>query len=190
MEFTTYYPTTKQAESPTSPRSLLYSSSPSDSLSSCPRPSESSAPLLAEDGVYSPVDALLDGVRSVPAVDPLDRFMTAKKRFLARSTQDILGLIYERETLKYENIRRMLYESAHIGGQLRNLGDWTIGSFKDIDKTRSQLEKEIAGLEKERRGEEVSAWRDIIRLKTDLREVLKEFNHEKEKEGLLSAYNP
>ena len=47
---------------------------------------------------------------------------------------------------------------------------------------------EIAGLEKERRMEEVSCWRDITRLKSELRETLKEFNHEKEKEGLLSAH--
>jgi hypothetical protein len=188
MEFTTYYPTTNQAETPSSPQSLRYTHSSQIPTSSGPEPSHSYAAPETNDHVYSHIDALVEGISVSPQADPLERFMSARKRFLGHSVQDMLELVYERETLKYENILRMIYESAHIGSHLLELGDWQVGAFKDIDKTRSQLEKEIANLEKERRMEEVSCWRDITRLKSELRETLKEFNHEKEKEGLLGAH--
>jgi len=188
MEINTYYPTKNQAETPNSPQPLLNAHSSQLSTSSRPEPSDSYAAPETQDNVYSHIDALVEGVSGSQQTDPLERFMSARKRFLGRSVQDILGLIYERESIKYENDHRILYESAQVGSHLLNLGDWNIGTFKDIDKTRSQLEKEIANLEKERRMEEVSCWRDITRLKSELRETLKEFNHEKDKEGFLSAY--
>ena len=190
MEFATYYPTMKYTETPTGPLSPPYKAPSPKSTLSCFQLSDSAVDPNPQDHVYSHVDALVDGLNSAPLGDPLERFMGARKRFLGRSVEDILGLIYEREDLKRENILRILYESAHVGGHLRNLGDWSIGAFKDVDKTRSQLEKEIANLEKERRMEEVSCWRDVTRMKSELRETLKEFNHEKEKEGLLNAYEP
>jgi len=187
MNDTTYYPL--PIANPT--LASFYSlSSPSYSPLVSPRlsaPSESSAVQSPANETLGPLDAVIDGL-APHAGDSLERFLTARKRFLARSVEDLFSLIYQRHAIKYENIGRILYESAHLGGQLRELGDWMMGVDKGIDKTRNQIEREIASLERERRMEEVGCWQDVTRLKSDLRETLMEFNREKEKEHFLGTY--
>ena len=188
MEFNGYYPTTIQAKDPASPPSLpAYCSTSSIPSYSYPAPSQSYGAQEANSGVHQPIDAILES-KYLPVVtkDPLQDFLTVKKSVLSSSAEDILGLIYERNSLKYENLRRITYESVHWGSQLRELGDWNVGVFKDIDKTRGAIEKEIAGLERERRMEEINCWRDITRLKGELRETMQDFNMEKRKEQFFT----
>lgn len=187
MEFNGYYTTTLQAENPASPPSLPpYPISPNPSYS-FPAPSQSYGVSDTNSDLAQPIDAVLEGTNAHTAAnDPLQDFLTVKKRVLGSSAEDILGLIYQRQSLKYENLTRITYESAHWGSQLRELGDWNIGVFKDIDKTRGSIEKEIAGLERERRMEEINCWRDITRLKGELRETMQDFNMEKRKEQFFT----
>jgi len=55
------------------------------------------------------------------------------------------------------------------------------------------VEKELADLEGEKRKETVECWRDVTRLKTDLRDALREFGQQKRTADLLMptpAYTP
>lgn len=131
------------------------------------------------------LEAITDDILSKGASDPLSHFFTAKKRFLSKSVEDILGLIYEREEIKYDNLQKTDYDSCQLKTRLFEIDSWRAGINPQLDKTRGQIDRELMTLEREKRFENVACWRDTTRLKGELREALREFNQEKRKEGLL-----
>lgn len=133
------------------------------------------------------IDALTSDVEQGNQHGSLERFLGRKKNFAAKSVQDILGLIYERESIKYELAHAIDYEQCHLGTQLLEIDDWRTGDNPQLDKTRGQLERNIIALNQEKRREETACWRDVTRLKSELREVLREFDGEHHKNNLLSS---
>jgi len=183
---------TTYPESPTYPRNPLlfssfYSSIPYNpyhhSSFSSPAASDSYVP-PAGDGV---LEALTHNITTTPAGDPIDAFFTAKKTFAARSVEDILTSLYERETLKYHNLRDIDYQSTTLRTRLFELQRWRLGLNPQMERVRFQVEQELAGLEGEKRKEHVECWRDVTRLKGDLRDALREFGQEQRKADLLNT---
>ena len=119
--------------------------------------------------------------------DPLDAFLSGKKEFMEKSAVDILQSIQERENIKKENLDKIQYDSSLTKGRLYEIEHWQTGKFSNIDRIRSSIHKELSDFEREKRFEEVACWRDTIRLKTELREVMKELEGEKRRETLLSG---
>lgn len=187
MRFQNAYPT------PSPDTSSYYSyesSSPNASVlfSSPPLPSQSYADQDEREGDNDILDALTDGL--IPnSSHSLDQFLSGKKRFAAKSVEEMLGLIYEREQIKDEMVRKIDLESASLKEKLWETGDWLTGINPQLDKTRGQIQGEIMGLEREKRMEEVACWRDIVRIKGDLREALRDFDQEKRKENLITSQN-
>ena len=142
-----------------------------------------------DSGQVTHLDVLTENLMHESNGDPLERFFRGKKVFLAKSVEDILGLIYEREYLRDENIRKIDYESSKSRIKLFGLDQWPsgIGFNPDIDKLRLNIEQDLTALEKEKRMEEIICWRDVCRLKTDLRQVMGEVSQEKRREGLISG---
>jgi hypothetical protein len=54
-----------------------------------------------------------------------------------------------------------------------------------MERVRIGIEHEILETDSEKRREEVECWRDVTRIKTDLRDALREFSQEKQKGALL-----
>ena len=190
---------TTYPESPTYPGipllfSSFYSSVPYNhyhhSALSFPAASDSAVPLETRtappvgDGV---IDALTQDLTTPAAGDPIDTFFTAKRTFAARSVEDILSSLYERETLKYDNLRDIDYQSATLRTRLFELQRWRLGLNPQMERVRFQVEQELAGLEGEKRKEHVECWRDVTRLKGDLRDALREFGQEQRKTDLLNT---
>jgi hypothetical protein len=155
-----------------------------------PRPSDSYAAdgPAHEDAPLGHIDAITDDITAQAAKDPLAPFFNGQKAFLGKSVQDIVGLIYEREGLKCDNIRRIDYDAGQLKSKLFEIDSWRTGANPQIDKTRAQLDRDLLACEREKRFEEVACWRDTTRLKSELRETLGEFQREKRKESLLSGY--
>ena len=122
-----------------------------------------------------------------PAPDPLAEFMAVKKRFLASSIEDVLGLLDERRRLKEDNLYRIDYDSCIATSRLYQLDNWQIGLFPNVDKIKTAIHKELVAFEREKRMEEVGAWRDMARLRGELREIIGEYVMEKRKDGLLGG---
>jgi hypothetical protein len=186
MEFRNIYPTdhargayeaTIRYPDPFSPASLPY-------LSFSPSFSQSYA--ADEDAALSHLDAITDSITTGASKDPLAPFFHGQKAFAAKTVEDILGLVYEREQLKTANLRCIDYDSCYLKTRLFEIDSWRTGIDPQLDKTRGSIERDLLGLEREKRFEEVACWRDTTRLRTDLREALKEFQQEKNKESLLS----
>lgn len=133
------------------------------------------------------LDALTEGILSEKEQDVFSDIFGAKKDFLGRTTEDLLGLIYERENIKYDHMGKIDKESCYVGRCLRGIEDWLPGVDKNVDKIRSNAEKELLGLEREKRMEEVACWRDVTRLRSELREVMKEWSQEKRRDRIITG---
>ncbi|NUM55791.1 MAG: hypothetical protein HUU46_19290 [Candidatus Hydrogenedentes bacterium] len=155
-------------------------------------PSDSAAPYAPSAGGSAHLDAVTDSLAVKPSQDPLDTFFSAKRTFLGKSVEDILGSIYERISLKYENLHQLEYQSIRLGTRLLELNNCNWGMNPQIERVRINLEREILSTDTEKRNEEVECWRDVTRLKTELREVLREFSQEKQKSALFgdASTNP
>ena len=154
--------------------------------------SDSAAPYTPSAGGSTHLDAITDSFGVKPSQDPLDTFFSAKRTFLGKSVEDILGSIYERVSLKYENLHQLEYQSIRLGTRLLELNNCNWGMNPQIERVRINLEREILSTDTEKRTEEVECWRDVTRLKTELRETLREFSQEKQKSALIgdASTNP
>ena len=152
------------------------------------QPSDSSlwSEPYSSKGAVSPLETITDGFVPKTLHDPLEPFFTARGQFWAKSVDDILGLISERERLKYENMHKIDYESCQIKTRLFELDHWRRGFDPRLERTRVQIERELSALEREKRFEEVACWRDVTRLRSELREAVREYGLEKRKQALLT----
>ena len=189
---------TTYPETPTYPRNPLvlssfYSSIPYNpyhhSSFSSPAASDSYVPPAGDDVL----EALTHNITTPPPGDSIDAFFTSKRTFAARSVEDILTSLYQRETLKYDNLRQLDYEEAALKTRLHELEAWHTGMNPQMERVKIGLEHELHALAGETRREHVECWRDVTRLKTDLRDALREFGQQKRTADLLMptpAYTP
>ena len=136
---------------------------------------------------YYTKGSYLENSREGKPRDPLDAFFGRRRHFLAKTAEEILELIQERVQLKYENIRRMDYDSCRIGTRLLQMEPWPLGSNPNIDRMRSGLEQELLAFEKEKRMEEVACWRDVCRTCSELREAVRELFDEDQRQRLVGG---
>jgi len=127
----------------------------------------------------------MDAERIIAGQDCFEQFLAGKRLFIEKSVEDILNLIHEREQIKYENLRMIDYNESKA--QTRLMGIERIEGYfnPSIERIKNNVHKELNTFESERRMEVVSCWRDISRLRGDLREVMGEFAQEKRKQDLL-----
>lgn len=84
--------------------------------------------------------------------------------------------IRQRERIKDENLRRILYQEVAVGGQIERLkGMWPDDPTSGNGRLKAGLEMELMRLEGQKRAEEVDCWRDISRLKDRLLDRLIEY---------------
>jgi len=128
----------------------------------------------------SPVD-----MYSSQSKDLLDNFFQAKRVNLGRSVEDITGLIEQRERIKERNLYRIALGECEINSKLHNMENWYLGINPVIDKRRAIFEKELLDFEKQKRLEETAAWKDLLSLKNDLRDVVQDLYKEQTRQKLL-----
>ncbi len=171
-------------------QALTYPEPYHSSIDSACLPSGSSKSLWHdhdEKRAWAPYDGNIDTLSQENKTDPLERFFAGKRNFLLKSGREIVGLIYEREHLKYQNICRIDYDVCRTTTLLFEIDRWHPGVNPGIDRIRTNIERELLAFEREKRMEEVACWRDFCRLKSDLREVTREFERENQREALMSG---
>jgi hypothetical protein len=124
--------------------------------------------------------------------DPIEGFLAGKQALLAGEIRDIAGLIYEREAIKEANHQEIDQEYCGVKTNLFQIDRITMGVNPQVDRIRVGLEQQLRMLDSDKRREEVECWRDVTRLKGELRETLREFGQEQRKTELLSSapYTP
>jgi hypothetical protein len=89
-----------------------------------------------------------------------------------RSFYDITALIDERKKLKEQNLYQIAQGECEVLTRMHRLDDWLEGINPGVDKRRSGLEKDLLDFGRQKRTEEVSAWKDVLMLKKDLGKLL------------------
>jgi len=111
---------------------------------------------------------------------PLDEFYTRRVQELQESLELILGLISERNRLSKKNLGSIEQEILKTRELVLNINpfsrNYDQAFHEQIDALRLNFEREIIALEREKRQEEISRWRDIVLLKNDLLMSLKEIS--------------
>ena len=139
-----------------------------------------------EQGTDPGLEGIADGLALAKWTDPVGTFLSAKKGFLEASIKDLLAQIEERERLLHKHLYEIELETRENHRRLFEVDRWQRGFHPNLDRVRSQLERLEAGIYQQRRMEEVASWRDVSRLKSELREVTREWSMEKQKELLLA----
>jgi len=119
------------------------------------------------------------------ASDPLEAFVQGKLRILEAAISQVLKEIQERELLRDMTIEDINRQQCELNTALMAVAPWgdspsTLGD----PRRRASLEKEIAALVAEKRHEAIAHWKDVASLKSELRELLREY-HEEKRKGLM-----
>jgi len=117
--------------------------------------------------------------------DPLARFLSGKRRLLNKTIEDIVTLIEEREKIRDRNIYQIDKDICEVHTRMFNLPGQRYQLNPDIEKMYHTLQQQVMRSYGEQRAEAISCWRDVTRLKSDLREPVKELEQEKRKQSLL-----
>lgn len=109
-----------------------------------------------------------------PNQDPLDQFLQAKHTNRTRSIEDVEALIEQRDHLKQSNLYGILLNECQVLTKIHEMEHFDFAVNPLVEKRRATFEKELLDFDKQRRMEEVAAWKDTLTLKSDLRELLQE----------------
>jgi hypothetical protein len=117
--------------------------------------------------------------------DPLAQFLSSKRRFLNKSLDEIIELINEREQIRDNNFYQINKDICMTYTQMLKLSLHRYNINFGTDKVYNTLKQQVVALNREKRAEEVACWKDVIHLKSYLRESLKEAEQEKRKQSIL-----
>jgi len=109
-----------------------------------------------------------------PSENLAEEVIKDKLRFQKASLDQIIGLIEEREKAKQNNLASIESEAVKIQGDLFLYKCIVYPIFPD-HKRKSNLERAISELENRRRQEEISCWKDTLKLWLQLLEVIAEY---------------
>jgi len=126
-----------------------------------------------------------NSVQNIFRHDPLARFISGKRKFLNKSLDDILNLIKEREKIKDRNTLEIDHEICQVHTSMMNHPKNKYAVDMSLLKSYNTLLQQVNALDHAKRAEEISCWRDVTRLKSDLRDSSKELEQEKRKQSLL-----
>ena len=120
--------------------------------------------------------------------DPIEQLVSSRLRALGGSIDQVVEEIEGREKLGEEvllsidlqmsRLKEPLYQVAPFGSSPLSVGD---------PRRRSAIEKCLFTLECERRKEELGTWKDVSGLKRELREIVREYEEERDRARVISA---
>ena len=137
---------------------------------------------LAEEGpgVFSGLSPLAGKER-----DLVDDLLANKVEAMQQNIERIEYQIERREKLRKENQYGLDLAMMKCQTDLFECDLWPPGGNTMIEKRRSQLERELQDLDKEKRFEEVAGWRDRQMLLKELREAITDYEAAVRRKGLL-----
>jgi hypothetical protein len=137
---------------------------------------------------YNNKCALIEDLLACPS-DPLENLaeevIKDKLRFKKASLDQVIDLINEREQVKDNNIASIESELIKVQIELFPYKCIVYPLFPD-NKRKSNLERAISELESHRRQEEISCWKDTLKLWLQLIEIITEYRTTLRKAQILT----
>jgi len=109
----------------------------------------------------------------------LEQLMNQRREINLLKTRLVFSEIYQRYKLREESVYRICLDQCTCTNLIYEIGD------NSLDKRRLDLERQIIGLEQEKRKEKASYFRDVLFLRKELRESLIDKVEEEQRAGLL-----
>jgi len=93
--------------------------------------------------------------------------------------QDLINQIdfdeNQRKALSYQVLYRLYQHYFYAKTYLFQIDQWQMGSQRHIEQRRSKLEQELSKLKQEKRQEQILCFQDILKLRQEKRNWLKQF---------------
>ncbi len=120
-------------------------------------------------------------------LDPtsIDSFFKDKLELNNLHVSSLISQIYKRNDIKKENLYRIDKNMMKCQSEIFEIEHVPKWYNKNITTTRNTLEKQILDLDKEKRAEYVSWWRDLVLVKRDLINTFKEFKSSENRQSLI-----
>ena len=140
-------------------------------------------PYYGNTNDLSVINQFIDSQSSKKSEDEVELMFSEKVGIAKALVIQILSQIKEREIIKERNFAKINYDM----GRLSWLKDMCAGSYAlNMSNADLDLEKQVVNLEKEKRTEQVSCWRDLVNLKKDLMGIMAEYKTTAKKKKVLS----
>ena len=115
----------------------------------------------------------------------IDSFFQDRVTLNRMHVSSLVSQITRRNNLQKDNLYKIEKDMMKCQAQLFEIEHVPRWYNANITRTRNMLEKEILALEKEKRAEYVSCWRDLVLVKRDLIGALKEFKSTEQRQELV-----
>jgi len=126
-----------------------------------------------------------------PERDPLDELVSHRSAVLKSQVEGLCIQLYERAQIREQNLKRIEYDTVKIDTELLQLDALVHSCWQssppEFLKRRDNLEREIMNLERQRRDEDTSFWKDRVLLRKELPEIAGAYEAAKAREGLLDG---
>jgi len=131
------------------------------------------------------------GSYDIPGQDPLDELVSHRSAVLKSQVEGIMQQLYERQKIHEHAIKSIDYDTVKCDSdilQLKQLMRWNaFNPLSELSKKQQNLEKEVMGLERQRRDEYASLWKDKVLLRKELVELAGAHAGAKARESILGG---
>ena len=146
-------------------------------------------PRYASEKDLSEINKFIDAWEYRPSSDLIDTLFTDKLNTTKFSTLQLISQMRERQNIKKRNLENIDYRMDHFKSQLAQVEDLCLyNEIFDLNnkKMKINLEEKISGLDKEKRAEDVSCWRDLTQLRKELIDSIGEYKTASRKRELIA----
>jgi len=122
--------------------------------------------------------------------DLINTFFTDKVTILRATLENIVSQISERRSIKERNVVNIRKDMCKCQSYLLEIEALTKLLYRhdiSMGRRRTNLDGQMFSLKKDLRSEELSYWRDLVFLKKEFMESLKEYQAAKKRRELLST---
>ncbi len=109
-----------------------------------------------------------------PELEPVERYLRSRTDDAGLDVQQLRDEIVSRRRLMDRQLEEIDYQVGRAAFSLKQL-DFRIGYNDAVDFKRNWTERELANMRRERRNLRLRCWEDIVALRKELREALKQY---------------
>jgi hypothetical protein len=120
----------------------------------------------------------------------VDEIFEDKVQGLKATIDSTLAQVEERKELRKKNLLGILQGECKCDTELMQLEErlrYSCAGSPGTDKAKATIQKELLNLERERRFEDVSCWRDLVFLRKELVSALGEYQTAQRRQEMLST---
>ncbi len=127
---------------------------------------------------------LQDQATAQPGLEPVDRYLRSHIDDANVDVQQLRDEIVSRQRLMDRQIEELDYQVSRASFSLKQL-DFRVGYNAAVDFKRNWTERELANFRRERRNLRVRCWEDIVSLRKQLREAMKQYKDARARRELM-----